>query len=142
LYHVCCFGCFFFFQAEDGIRDATVTGVQTCALPISFWRMAIATAVLVPWWLRHRPVPLPLLAAILGVLSAILFGLDIVLWHVSLLLHRRRTPRSPRQQRATLDRARRAHLLARTPAAPLWFGMTTSVGGVVLSCRRIRSGAR
>src|SRR5207245_3034129 len=26
--------CIFFFQAEDGIRDATVTGVQTCALPI------------------------------------------------------------------------------------------------------------
>src|SRR2546430_11239492 len=25
----------FFFQAEDGIRDLTVTGVQTCALPIS-----------------------------------------------------------------------------------------------------------
>ena len=25
----------FFFQAEDGIRDADVTGVQTCALPIS-----------------------------------------------------------------------------------------------------------
>src|SRR5689334_24832406 len=25
---------FFFFQAEDGIRDGTVTGVQTCALPI------------------------------------------------------------------------------------------------------------
>src|SRR5688572_31206406 len=38
-----CFAClyvfffyfFFFFQAEDGIRDLTVTGVQTCALPIS-----------------------------------------------------------------------------------------------------------
>src|SRR3989475_4773950 len=37
---------FFFFQAEDGIRDLTVTGVQTCALPIcgcsknsrGFWR--------------------------------------------------------------------------------------------------------
>src|SRR5438128_10331621 len=29
------FSVFFFFQAEDGIRDATVTGVQTCALPIS-----------------------------------------------------------------------------------------------------------
>src|SRR2546430_12677581 len=28
----CCF--IFFFQAEDGIRDLTVTGVQTCALPI------------------------------------------------------------------------------------------------------------
>src|SRR2546430_8409125 len=27
---------FFFFQAEDGIRDLTVTGVQTCALPIFF----------------------------------------------------------------------------------------------------------
>src|SRR5207245_4488235 len=38
----------FFFQAEDGIRDATVTGVQTCALPISgqlgvaFWSNANA----------------------------------------------------------------------------------------------------
>src|SRR5438105_9886311 len=30
---VCCR--FFFFQAEDGIRDPLVTGVQTCALPIS-----------------------------------------------------------------------------------------------------------
>src|SRR2546423_11734019 len=27
--------CVFFFQAEDGIRDKLVTGVQTCALPIS-----------------------------------------------------------------------------------------------------------
>src|SRR6202521_3211668 len=27
---------FFFFQAEDGIRDSEVTGVQTCALPIFF----------------------------------------------------------------------------------------------------------
>src|SRR2546430_5687920 len=27
-------GTIFFFQAEDGIRDLTVTGVQTCALPI------------------------------------------------------------------------------------------------------------
>src|SRR2546422_2084263 len=30
--------CFFFFQAEDGIRDVAVTGVQTCALPISWSR--------------------------------------------------------------------------------------------------------
>src|SRR3712207_4500289 len=28
--------CLFFFQAEDGIRDIGVTGVQTCALPISY----------------------------------------------------------------------------------------------------------
>src|SRR5438034_5126435 len=32
---VTCFFSFFFFQAEDGIRDHCVTGVQTCALPIS-----------------------------------------------------------------------------------------------------------
>ena len=30
-------GCFFFFQAEDGIRDDLVTGVQTCALPICLY---------------------------------------------------------------------------------------------------------
>src|SRR5437762_13963902 len=30
----------FFFQAEDGIRDTSVTGVQTCALPISWPRAA------------------------------------------------------------------------------------------------------
>src|SRR5256885_10347331 len=29
---------FFFFQAEDGIRDYKVTGVQTCALPISAFK--------------------------------------------------------------------------------------------------------
>src|SRR5439155_4270952 len=40
LTHWCAFLCavcclfFFFFQAEDGIRDGHVTGVQTCALPI------------------------------------------------------------------------------------------------------------
>src|SRR6185369_11684481 len=34
--------CFFFFQAEDGIRDSSVTGVQTCALPISIRRTSRA----------------------------------------------------------------------------------------------------
>src|SRR2546427_8645399 len=44
---VCVRGYFFFFQAEDGIRDLTVTGVQTCALPISTWltRIAINEAI-------------------------------------------------------------------------------------------------
>src|SRR2546426_8892495 len=32
-----CLFFFFFFQAEDGIRDYKVTGVQTCALPICLW---------------------------------------------------------------------------------------------------------
>src|SRR2546430_5557649 len=35
---------FFFFQAEDGIRDLTVTGVQTCALPI-YSKFALNSAV-------------------------------------------------------------------------------------------------
>src|SRR2546430_7290092 len=35
----------FFFQAEDGIRDLTVTGVQTCALPISAEVMGVNTTV-------------------------------------------------------------------------------------------------
>src|SRR5215510_16154109 len=37
---------FFFFQAEDGIRDGHVTGVQTCALPISDWVAAMPDATL------------------------------------------------------------------------------------------------
>src|SRR5258708_17355877 len=37
---------FFFFQAEDGIRDDLVTGVQTCALPISGRTLELATIVL------------------------------------------------------------------------------------------------
>src|SRR5260370_26302888 len=38
----CLFCVFFFFQAEDGIRDSSVTGVQTCALPISGTRGEIS----------------------------------------------------------------------------------------------------
>src|SRR3712207_8191309 len=42
---------FFFFQAEDGIRDIGVTGVQTCALPISTLalQLGVATAARRPW---------------------------------------------------------------------------------------------
>src|SRR5256885_13551831 len=36
---------FFFFQAEDGIRDYKVTGVQTCALPISVYPMNVPIAL-------------------------------------------------------------------------------------------------
>src|SRR5436190_22737288 len=47
--YMCMFFCllfFFFFQAEDGIRDHCVTGVQTCALPISArgcWSRSLST---------------------------------------------------------------------------------------------------
>src|SRR5882762_11001034 len=37
---------FFFFQAEDGIRDSSVTGVQTCALPISLLGLYVKKHVL------------------------------------------------------------------------------------------------
>src|SRR5438034_7679631 len=45
---------FFFFQAEDGIRDHCVTGVQTCALPISCGVAVRAISA-------GRPAPLPAL---------------------------------------------------------------------------------
>src|SRR5690606_40932615 len=56
---ICLFS-FFFFQAEDGIRDFHVTGVQTCALPISRGQLR--------WWIRkarrtprgYAPASLPL----------------------------------------------------------------------------------
>src|SRR5688500_19803070 len=41
---------FFFFQAEDGIRDYKVTEVQTCALPISF---ALVIDAKSPWTFQH-----------------------------------------------------------------------------------------
>src|SRR5687767_15685444 len=45
--------CFFFFQAEDGIRDKLVTGVQTCALPI-FPTSAILPCVMIEQWSPSR----------------------------------------------------------------------------------------
>src|SRR5438445_10019811 len=58
---------FFFFQAEDGIRDIGVTGVQTCALPISpvaraaagecVRRNAVPTAILLVSRVRTRLGP-------------------------------------------------------------------------------------
>src|SRR6266436_2523574 len=57
---------FFFFQAEDGIRDVAVTGVQTCALPISGpLPLCPESRLLRPGWrqaargsaeIGHRPV--------------------------------------------------------------------------------------
>src|SRR2546422_6941098 len=40
---------FFFFQAEDGIRDVAVTGVQTCALPISVAFLTLAERKVLSW---------------------------------------------------------------------------------------------
>src|SRR5207249_2634697 len=57
---------FFFFQAEDGIRDRNVTGVQTCALPIcnlgrpGICSMAISAVDTACWDLKARLLDLPL----------------------------------------------------------------------------------
>src|SRR2546428_650727 len=56
---------FFFFQAEDGIRDLIVTGVQTCALPI--WDILFLLPL--PWW---GPVLAPVSIAVLMVLGGTL----------------------------------------------------------------------
>src|SRR5205085_9331928 len=50
------FSLFFFFQAEDGIRDLTVTGVQTCALPIS-WPSLLGNTEKSPWSTRRIVFP-------------------------------------------------------------------------------------
>src|SRR3989475_6325315 len=45
---------FFFFQAEDGIRDLTVTGVQTCALPICVFTLLTPAAPHQRFWANGR----------------------------------------------------------------------------------------
>src|SRR5690606_39357925 len=58
--HLIVYYFFFFFQAEDGIRDFHVTGVQTCALPISFSRPSApncwkAASTARPWSWTRKP---------------------------------------------------------------------------------------
>src|SRR2546426_2041345 len=48
---------FFFFQAEDGIRDYKVTGVQTCALPIYEHRAGVLVAARHELEQEYRPGP-------------------------------------------------------------------------------------
>src|SRR2546430_288133 len=58
---------FFFFQAEDGIRDLTVTGVQTCALPILFDFLGAP-----PNWWGVSVLAIGTVSALLGVLYALM----------------------------------------------------------------------
>src|SRR5206468_8016916 len=83
--------CFFFFQAEDGIRDLIVTGVQTCALPICL------------------PAG-PRLAALGG--GALL---ALLLLALALLLPAGGVPVAPSHAASSLDRPRK---ISRTAAAP------------------------
>src|SRR6266850_480775 len=65
---------FFFFQAEDGIRDYKVTGVQTCALPISFGFTLGGLLVLTAFERRGRET----VEARIGVTYAIAAALTIL----------------------------------------------------------------
>src|SRR3989440_7868383 len=47
---------FFFFQAEDGIRDLIVTGVQTCALPILSEADEFSSDEIERFWLNSRNI--------------------------------------------------------------------------------------
>src|SRR5207302_2145083 len=46
---------FFFFQAEDGIRDFHVTGVQTCALPICYREVSSGLTPIMQMLARRKP---------------------------------------------------------------------------------------
>src|SRR5256885_2761954 len=63
---------FFFFQAEDGIRDYKVTGVQTCALPISQPRDLARLGIC-------RSFQIPQLYGSLTVWENMMIGIGIVL---------------------------------------------------------------
>src|SRR3990167_9664628 len=66
--------CFFFFQAEDGIRDLTVTGVQTCALPISTGERALVDSLQ-----RLDPAASPVVLASAALLCMVLDKGDVCL---------------------------------------------------------------
>src|SRR2546425_593876 len=53
---------FFFFQAEDGIRDKLVTGVQTCALPICAGASTVSGAPSSLWFDNSTAIIFPSLA--------------------------------------------------------------------------------
>src|SRR5207244_9155979 len=55
------------FQAEDGIRDDLVTGVQTCALPIWLVELATMAATLRKFWIAWNPL---LMSAVSSAIAA------------------------------------------------------------------------
>src|SRR3989441_10630493 len=81
---------FFFFQAEDGIRDKLVTGVQTCALPISLMSHVLRQTLLLamaleakgfdPSAIRTRPGESRFTAADDAVLAGLAVLLLLSLW--------------------------------------------------------------
>jgi drug/metabolite transporter (DMT)-like permease len=78
-----------YFSVSTGVVAIALSGIlaKWTAIPgeaSAFWRMLIAAAVLLPWWLALRPARLPLPATALAMLAGILFGVDIALYHIAL----------------------------------------------------------
>ena len=77
------FFCLFFFQAEDGIRDWSVTGVQTCALPI--YGQSLLGGLVGSRWAAHQCFGLAELcnvvnAHLLGIVPASLSVIVLAVW--------------------------------------------------------------
>src|SRR5690348_4353848 len=82
---------FFFFQAEDGIRDGRVTGVQTCALPIYRAPEPLETAACRPYLDRQIELVAPRLLVALGKSAACtLLGIDASVASLRNRVHRYR----------------------------------------------------
>ena len=69
----------FFFQAEDGIRDYDVTGVQTCALPISLFFVATGMLADLPWLIHSYHF-----LWVIGVAAGIIVGKTMIVWIVGI----------------------------------------------------------
>src|SRR5207245_3800228 len=68
----------FFFQAEDGIRDATVTGVQTCALPIFTAKEGLGTLITI-FSFELKVYLVFAVIVVVSVLGLVLYGIMEVL---------------------------------------------------------------
>src|SRR3989475_7232438 len=137
---------FFFFQAEDGIRDLTVTGVQTCALPISYTKYLLLVLVLgaIVWGTPHTMIAdskelaamggshHPFLGA-LGVMSAknTAVNLMILTTFLSFLLYRRANTR-PVVPWAKTGTQIQAAMFAVAAGVVLFYGIRGDFVGAVL----------
>src|SRR5216684_516495 len=82
-------GFFFFFQAEDGIRDVAVTGVQTCALPIYTAALLMLYSVVVMLACRAlhlyiRPRRSGMLADLATITQAVVLASAVVLGYLAI----------------------------------------------------------
>jgi drug/metabolite transporter (DMT)-like permease len=78
-----------YFSVSTGVVAIALSGILAKWTTIpgeasALWRMLIAAAVLLPWWLWHRPARLPLPATALATFGGVFFGVDIALYHIAL----------------------------------------------------------